>query len=192
MKNLNRYVTKHLLMVYALFLTTGVVFFWQFDYLIKSEPEIIVIKETTQVFVDSSKTHDMFLEAIAKSESGGNYKVVNRFGYLGKYQFSIKTLKALDIKCSAQEFIDQPMLQEFAMEKYLTTNKEHLSELIGKYQFKTFRGVYITESGLLAAAHLGGAGSVKKFFKGGAVFKDGNGVPITRYMKNFSGYNLEY
>jgi hypothetical protein len=29
-----------------------------------------------------------------------------------------------------------------------------------------------------------------KWFKNGVDFKDGNGTPITRYMKVFSGYEL--
>jgi hypothetical protein len=75
---------------------------------------------------------------------------------------------------------------------YLKYNKKQLNQYIGEFQFTTYRGVYITESGILAAAHLGGAGSVKKFFQGGSIFKDGNGVPITSYMQEFSGYNLEF
>jgi hypothetical protein len=192
MKNLNRYVTKHLLIVYGLFLITGLVFFLRFDYLVKAEPEVVVIRDSVPVIIDSTKTHEMFLEAIARQESGGDYKRVNRLGYLGKYQFSLKTLKWLKIECSAQEFIDQPMLQEYAMSQYLLSNKKELSKFIGEYQFTTYRGIYITESGVLAAAHLGGAGSVKKFFKGGAIFRDANGTPITKYMTNFASYNLEF
>tara|TARA_Y100000389_G_scaffold205062_1_gene262625 strand:- start:6054 stop:6542 length:489 start_codon:yes stop_codon:yes gene_type:complete len=162
--------------------------------LIKAEPEseIVVIRDSVKIFIDSAKTHKMFFETVGKFESGCDYKKVNRFGYLGKYQFSIKTVRGLGIDCSAQEFIDQPLLQEYAMEKYLLYNKKQLQDYIGKYQFKTYRGIYLTESGILAAAHLGGAGSVKKFFKGGEIFKDGNRVPITKYMTKFSGYNLKY
>ena len=39
--------------------------------------------------------------------------------------------------------------------------------------WKTIHGVYITESGILAAAHLAGAGNVRKFFRKGYEFKDG-------------------
>jgi hypothetical protein len=49
----------------------------------------------------------------------------------------------------------------------------------------------ITESGILAAAHLGGQGSVKRYFKNGKVFKDGNGTKITSYMNKFSGYEIK-
>ena len=48
----------------------------------------------------------------------------------------------------------------------------------------------ITESGILAAAHLAGPGNVKKFFKKGVEFKDGNGTKMTSYLTQFSGYEL--
>jgi hypothetical protein len=88
--------------------------------------------------------------------------------------------------------LNQKDLQEYAMDEYLRYNKRLLTEYIGKYQFTYFRGIFITESGILAAAHLGGAGSVKKFFNGGDVFKDGNGTPITSYLSRYGGYNLEF
>ena len=46
------------------------------------------------------------------------------------------------------------------------------------------------ESGILAAAHLGGAGNVKKFFRNGKNFADGNGTKMTSYMKRFANYQL--
>jgi hypothetical protein len=52
--------------------------------------------------------------------------------------------------------------------------------------------VYITESGLLAAAHLAGPGNVKKFLRKGYEFKDGNGTKMTSYMIKFSNYRLEF
>lgn len=189
---LNWYLIKNPLFIYVLFFITGIIFFWKFSYLIKAEPEIVVITDKIPVYIDSSKTYNMFLEKIGYSESNNDYRKVNRFGYLGKYQFGLSTLREIGIKCTAQEFIDQPLLQEHAMEIYLKYNKKELMGYIGKYQYTYYRGVYITESGILAAAHLGGYNSVKKFFKGGDVFEDGNGVSITTYMKEFSAYNLEF
>lgn len=189
---INGYVSKHLLIIYGLFLLTGLVFFLRFSYLIKKDPEIVKIVEVKEVLVDSTKTHQMFLDEMGMLESSDDYKKVNRFGYLGRYQFSIKTLnKHLDIKCTPQEFIDNKNLQDYAMYKYLKKNKEELYKYIGKYQFTTYKGIYITESGILAAAHLGGASSVRKFFDKGKVFKDGNGTPITKYLKQFAGYSLK-
>jgi len=76
------------------------------------------------------------------------------------------------------------------MYKLLQTNKRYLKKYIDKYEGEIVHGVLVTESGLLAAAHLGGAGSVKKWFRTGKVRKDGNGVKITTYMERFSGYEL--
>ena len=64
-------------------------------------------------------------------------------------------------------------------------------KLIKKYEGKYLHGIYITESGVLAASHLGGAGNVKKWFRKGEVFRDAIGTSITSYMKQFSGYNLD-
>ena len=75
----------------------------------------------------------------------------------------------------------------FALLKH---NKKRLQKLINKFDGKVVHGVLVTESGLLAAAHLGGQGSVKKWFRSGRVRRDGNGVKITTYMKKFGGYTL--
>ena len=76
------------------------------------------------------------------------------------------------------------------MTALLKQNKRSLRKYIEKYDGKVVHGVLVTESGLLAAAHLGGAGSVKKWFRSGKVMQDGNGVKITSYLKKFGGYNL--
>ena len=135
-------------------------------------------------------SHQAFLDAIGFRESGNRYDVVNRYGYMGKYQFGKKTLKGLGIKVTQDEFLNSPYIQEKAMYALLKQNKRSLRKYIEKYDGKYVHGVLVTESGLLAAAHLGGAGSVKKWFRTGKVRKDGNGVKITSYMKQFGGYDL--
>ena len=135
-------------------------------------------------------SHQAFLDAIGFRESGNRYDVVNRYGYMGKYQFGKRTLKGLGIKVTQDEFLNSPYIQEKAMYALLSQNKRSLRKYIEKYNGKYVHGVLVTESGLLAAAHLGGAGSVKKWFRTGKVRKDGNGVKITSYMKQFGGYDL--
>ena len=136
------------------------------------------------------KGHQAFLDALGHQESGNRYDVVNRFGYMGKYQFGKSTLKTLKIKVTKNVFLNNPDLQEEAMHKLLLYNKKRLQKYIDKFDGQVVNGILITESGLLAAAHLGGAGSVKKWFKTGKIKKDGNGVKITTYMQHFSGYSL--
>ena len=135
-------------------------------------------------------SHQAFLDAIGFRESGNRYDIVNRYGYMGKYQFGRKTLRGLGFKMSKEEFLNSPLLQEQAMHALLKQNKRSLRKYIAKYEGKYIHGVLVTESGLLAAAHLGGAGSVKKWFRTGKVRKDGNGVKITSYMERFGGYDL--
>tara|TARA_Y100000389_G_C17430006_1_gene501977 strand:+ start:197 stop:787 length:591 start_codon:yes stop_codon:yes gene_type:complete len=152
------------------------------------EPFIIPIK--TELIKIDIKTHQDFLQAIGFRESGNRYKITNRWGYMGKYQFGRRTLRGLGFKVSKTEFLNSPSLQEEAMHALLKQNKRSLHKYIEKYDNQYVHGVFVTESGLLAAAHLGGAGSVKKWFRTGRVRKDGNGVKITSYMKQFSGYTL--
>ena len=134
--------------------------------------------------------HQQFLNAIGHRESTNRYDVVNAYGYMGKYQFGKKTLRGLGIKVTQEEFINNPSLQEQAMQLLLKHNKKKLRRYIEKYEGKMVHGVYITESGILAAAHLGGQGNVRRFFRNGYEFKDGFGTKITSYMKLFGGYDL--
>ena len=137
------------------------------------------------------KDHKAFLDAMGMRESSNNYLAVNSYGYIGRYQFGKATLKSLNIKTTQAEFLSNPELQEFAMNELLTDNKKRLKKYIRKYEGETVHGVYITESGILAAAHLAGVGNVRKFFRKGYEFKDGYGTKMTTYMNNFSGYNLD-
>lgn len=136
------------------------------------------------------KGHDAFLQAIGHRESGNRYEIVNTYGYMGKYQFGKSTLKGLGFDVTTDEFINSPYIQEKAMQKLLLHNQKKLRKFIEQYEGKVVHGVLITESGVLAAAHLAGAGNVKKFFKRGYEFKDGYGTKMTSYMRQFSGYNL--
>lgn len=133
---------------------------------------------------------DRYLDAIGFRESGNRYNVTNTFGYMGKYQFGKATLKGLGYNVSKKEFLNNPDLQEEAMLSLLNHNKEKLQQYIDIYDGKTINGIYITESGILAAAHLGGQGSVRRYFRNGKVFKDGYGTKITSYMDEFSGYDI--
>ena len=134
---------------------------------------------------------DRYLDAIGFRESGNRYDVTNTFGYMGKYQFGKATLKGLGYNVSRKEFLNNPDLQEEAMLSLLNHNKEKLQQYIDVYDGKTINGIYITESGILAAAHLGGQGSVRRYFRNGKVFKDGYGTKITSYMSQFSGYDIK-
>jgi len=148
-------------------------------------------KETAKIpFVE--KDFVGFKEALAFKESQGKYTRVNTLGYLGKYQFGRSTLRELNLKVKSKDFLRNPLLQEKAFLANLEKNKWILRKEIKKYSGKWINGVKITESGILAAAHLGGAGAVQQFLwsYGKNTMIDAYGTKIEHYLKKFSGYDL--
>ena len=117
--------------------------------------------------------------------------MINTLGYLGKYQFGKTTLKRFRIY-NTKEFLKNPELQEKAFAAYCSVNKWILRKDIRRTVGKIINGIKITESGILAAAHLSGAGNVKKYLRsnGKIRFSDAYGSSIQSYLKKFAGYNV--
>lgn len=182
----------------SMFVTLGLVGFTANIILPKVQPVAEVLEpkpvELVEIEIEPIKIeinqHDMFLEAIGMRESSNRYDVVNGWGYMGKYQFGKRTLKSLGYDVSKEQFLNSPYLQESAMLDLLLHNKKILQKYIDKWEGKTINGREITESGILAAAHLAGPGNVKRFLKKGKEFRDGNGTKLTSYLTQFSGYKL--
>jgi hypothetical protein len=131
-----------------------------------------------------------FKQALGFKESKNKYKKINSLGYLGKYQFGTETLKAVGIH-NPKLFLQSPRMQEKAFVALLSKNKAILEDVIERYDGKVVNGILVTESGILAAAHLGGAGSVKRYFRhnGKKSIKDAYGTSIRSYLKAFGGYD---
>ncbi|WP_025740021.1 hypothetical protein [Aquimarina pacifica] len=145
--------------------------------------------------VSLGKSYVGFKEALAFKESRGDYGVVNQFGYMGKYQFGRGTLDLIGVEgVKRNEFLDNPELQEEAFYAYLSRNKWVLRRDIEWFVGKTMNGVEVTESGILAAAHLSGPGAVKRYLRSGGVdgFADAFGTTIRYYMKRFGGYDTSF
>ncbi len=158
----------------------------------KISTEIITVIEYSHeeiLFLDNNFT--AFKEALAFKESQGKYSAINTLGYLGKYQFGITTLERFNIK-NPESFLNSPELQEKAFAALCSVNKWILRKDIQRKVGSTINGITITESGILAAAHLSGAGNVKKYLRsnGNHNLKDAYGSSIEYYMKKFAGYNL--
>lgn len=150
-------------------------------------------EETEKVYYNfpyTGKSYVGFKQAIAIKESLGLYRLVNPFGYMGKYQFGKSTLRTLGVQ-NTTDFLKNPALQEKAFKALLAKNKWELRKEINRYEGRVINGVKITESGLLAAAHLGGAGSVKSYLRsnGQNGFTDGFGTSLRSYIKKFGGYD---
>ena len=107
------------------------------------------------------KTYQGFAQKMAYRESRGILHLVNPYGYMGKYQFGKSALRTVGIY-DFQEFLQNSNWQDKAFKALIARHKWILRKEIEKYSGRVINGVEITESGILAAAHLGGDGSVKK------------------------------
>lgn len=169
-------------------------------------PEALKVKEPTQVLFPKDRTIMQstmvvppflgssfvgFKEALAFKESQGDYFTINTLGYLGKYQFGIGTLQLMGVY-NATKFLNDPTLQEKVFRTNLARNKWILRKDIPRFAGKKIRGVEITESGILAAAHLAGPGNVKKFLRSNGEWdtEDAYGTSIFHYLEKFSGYDV--
>ncbi|MDH3697595.1 MAG: hypothetical protein OER83_01035 [Flavobacteriaceae bacterium] len=148
----------------------------------------IIIPGVLPPFIGSSFIG--FKESLAFKESRGNYFSVNTLGYMGKYQFGMGTLQLVGIY-DAGAFLTDPALQEAAFRSNVSRNKWILRNDIVRYSGKKIKGILITESGILAAAHLSGPGNVKRFLRSNGMYNvsDVFGSYLSDYLKRFSGYD---
>ena len=143
---------------------------------------------------DSRKDILRFLEAIALFESNNRYDVVNSYGFLGRYQFSPRTIKHLGYDILNEDFLRNARLQDEIMLAYMRENYVSLRPYIDEYNNTNYKGMYITTSSILAGAHFAGAMGMKRFLLNkldsiGTV--DANGMTLRKYMTKFSDYNVE-
>jgi len=169
-------------------------------------PEALKVKEPTLVLLPKNENCSTkftvnppfvgteyvgFKEALAFKESQGNYFVTNTYGYLGKYQFGINTLALVGVN-DGNLFLNSPRLQEKVFKVNISRNKWILRRDIKRYAGVNMRGIQITESGILAAAHLAGPGNIKKYLRSHGLNDviDGYGTSISHYLKKFAGYDI--
>lgn len=158
------------------------------EKLMAKMPDLKSISDKQRAIIDSiDKTKydpemKNYLKLLAYKESRFNPTVKNQFGYVGLYQFGKDAFDWVGIK--KEDYLKDINLQHKAAATLAEKNFKGLEGYVGK----TIGGIKLTKSGLMAAAHLGGRGNVMKFLNsnGKEVFKDGNNVPITHYMKYFS------
>jgi hypothetical protein len=153
------------------------------------ENEEVLIVKVPQV----GKSFIGFAQKMAYKESRGMLHLVNPYGYMGKYQFGKSTLRTVGIY-DFKEFLNNSEWQDEAFMALIARNKWELRKEIEKYSGRVINGVEITESGLIAAAHLGGATSVKKYLRtnGRNGFRDGFGTSLSSYIRKFSNYDISH
>jgi len=168
----------------------------EMDYTVPNKGEMITYTKpipAPNYSLFLGKSYVGFKEALGFKESRGDYTIINQFGYLGKYQFASATLRMIGIY-NPDSFLNDSRLQEEAFTAYTARNKWILRRDIKRFTGKYVNGVKVTESGILAAAHLAGAGNVKKYLRSAGTigFNDAFGTSIGYYLKKFSGYDTSF
>ena len=162
-----------------------------------------------------------FLHAVAQRESGGDARVINRAGFVGKYQFGEACLIDTGYYMSdgsnyrnnwagrwtgkngvhsLDQFRSAPNVQDMAAVEWFKLLCKRARNLgLHRYYGATIAGVPITESGVLAGAHLVGLGTRKN--PGGVTTflqtsgrkdpVDGMGTRASEYVRKFGGYDLD-
>ena len=165
----------------------------------KNTENYITFKQEHELFLFELNEFNRFLDDIAKRESGGNWKIYNKFGYIGLYQFGRAAL--IDVgynEITFNKFISNPYIfpitkQNLVMVKYLHKNKtQHLNHIIDMVTNKdiVLRGVKVTRSGVLAGAHIGGVRGVRNLMLYDIDKADAFGTRISDYVIEFSGYDF--
>ncbi|MGY6275090.1 TIGR03758 family integrating conjugative element protein [Methylomonas sp. MgM2] len=155
-----------------------------------------------------------YLAALSAKESGNNPTSVNSYGFLGSYQMGESALidagyyqqdstpnvndwqgvwTGKDGIYSKADFLANAAGQTQAISDYNSRQWRSIQTLgLDSYVGQTIGGILMTESGLLAGAHLVGVGGLQSFLKsnGTVVPSDANHTAITQYIAAFNGFNI--
>jgi len=141
---------------------------------------------------------ERFLVDLGYCESRNNWKIYNKFGYIGEWQLGKLALQETGYShITYKNFKKDPNIfpkseQKKAVTILISLNIKYLGNAIDNYNGQTIKGVEITTSGLIAAAHLAGARGVKLFLAsdGRINRKDANGTSVLTYLTVFQEYNI--
>jgi hypothetical protein len=139
-----------------------------------------------------------FINDLGCRESGNNWLCINCIGCFGEWQFAESTLQYLGFRkvtlkrFKADPYIFPRELQTEALKALIRINLVYLKDY-ERFKGDSIKGILITKSGMIAASHLGGAGSLQKFLNSGGRInkKDAFGTSISDYLKKFYAYELE-
>ncbi len=138
-----------------------------------------------------------FVSDLGFRESSNNWLSVNRIGCFGEWQFAESTLKYLGYKhVTTKRFRSDPSIfpRDKQLEALKALIKVNMCSLKNYQHFigDTINGIVVTKSGMVAASHLGGAGSLKRLLdtNGRVNRKDILGTSVCDYLKRFHDYNF--
>ena len=176
----------------------------EYQYDLKTEVEMDTVEDKKQLkeltdtgpkIVPKEKP-DRFESSLAQSESSGQYDVVNKQGYMGKYQFGEARLTdyrdATGEDFDKETFLNDKELQEKVFKWHTDDYKKRIvDDGLDKFIGTKINGVTVTLNGLLAVAHLGGYEGMTKFLETQGQYNpddnpDGEGTTLFDYLKRFN------
>jgi hypothetical protein len=192
---LNILIMKKIFMAMLFFFVTVICSAPVIDFRLKLRKFALVSAEVDRRYHESEFRR--FINDLGYRESGNNWLSVNRIGCFGEWQFAESTLKYLGFrKITLRKFRSNPFifpreLQEDALKALIRVNLIYLKNY-EHFKGDTIKGIHITKSGMIAASHLGGAGSLKKYLDSGGRInkKDVFGTSVADYLRKFSSYDL--
>src|SRR5690606_13469993 len=134
--------------------------------------------------------YKVFADSLATIISNKKYDTIFPNGSLGKYAIGDLILRDLGFKPTAKfkrEFLQDTLLQEECFKVICMINKYRMRNYIDKYSGSVYNDVLITESGVLAGAHLIGATTLKGWFS-----NDYNNDEVTEVVEKMQGFDLDY
>ena len=147
--------------------------------------------------IEHEQQFALFVAHLGHRESNNDWQIINQINCMGKWQIAPSTLRHFGYdSITPQRFRKDPQIFPEAVQYQILCALFKSNETVLKdymyYCGQEMAGVMITKSGLLAAAHLGGAGGVKLFLlsNGQVNKKDLNQTSIKNYLSEFAGYNI--
>lgn len=156
-----------------------------------------------------TKTYKDFVKDLGARESGGDYRIVNEFGYLGKYQFGLARLTDFGLclrkpgtkgfgnksfvwkpPYSQDWFLASPEIQDLVFDLHVGHYKRVLEQRYIMTLGKTYLGTLVTLSGAVACCHLLGVGGFQMFARG-INSTDEYGTSAKDYIAKFGGYKID-
>jgi len=172
------------------------------ESVVNEDGEVIIIEGSPEGLSFGDDVPSALPASLIQTESGGNFQAANDVpgsggtGHFGRGQFSkgrlqeAKNAGVIPQDLTPEQFLSNPEHQE-AVEswhvndimKFIKRNK--LDGYIGS----SIRGVPVTVNGMIAVAHLGGKGGLKKFINSGGDYNpsDAYGTSLMDYLNTHRG-----
>ena len=172
----------------------------------KWHEEEIICNMERQKIEKIKRQNEEAIKALGLYESGMDHTKWNSIGAMGTWQFIQSTLKhygyghiTLNKFKRNPEIFNKELQRKLLMQKFEDDIKILSDQwwrpdsldvnYIEKYVGTEVRGVKVTLFGILAMAHLGGAGGVINFFDKAENPSDINGTSLLHYLRVFSNYD---